>query len=333
MTEEPVPADYVTTLAELREHVTGARMRVQRAANTELIRLYWSIGRTLVERTRSGKWGSGILARLADDLRREFPHMKGLSATNLKYMRQFARAWPDSDEIGQHRVDQLTWGHVTVLIRAEAGAQRWYARRAADEGWTRGGMLLEIKSRTFERQGRAPTNFGRVLDEGADAAQQMTRDPYVLDFLATKGDLKERELERGLVERVVETLRAFGSGFAFVGRQVHFDVDGSDFFVDLLFFHVVELRYVVVELKTDAFKPEYLGQLGFYVALVDDKLRTERHGDTVGLLLVASKSNSVVRYSLGTQNTPLGVASIDSLPAGIRRSLPSEEDMARALGI
>jgi hypothetical protein len=132
-------------------------------------------------------------------------------------------------------------------------------------------------------------------------------------------------------EQEHDTLRELGEGFAFVGRQVHFEVDGDDFFVDLLFFHVEQLRYVVIELKTGKFRPEYLGQLGFYVALVDDKLRRPQHADTVGLLLVADKNDAVVRYSLAGQQTPIGVASYDLLPPAVRAALPSEADLAAAL--
>lgn len=159
----------------------------------------------------------------------------------------------------------------------------------------------------------------------------MTRDPYVLDFLAVDGDLDERKLERALVQRIEETLREFGTGFAFVGRQVHFDVDGNDFFVDLLFFHVEQLRYVVVELKTGEFRPDNIGQLSFYVTLVEDRLRRDTHAATVGLLLVAGKNDAVVRYSLGTSSAPVGVSSYEFLPAEIQRALPSEAQLRRAL--
>lgn len=153
----------------------------------------------------------------------------------------------------------------------------------------------------------------------------------MLDFLAVDGDLDERKLERAMVQRIEETLREFGTGFAFVGRQVHFDVDGNDFFVDLLFFHVEQLRYVVVELKAGEFRPDNVGQLSFYVALVDDELRRPAHAETVGLLLVAGKNDAVVRYALGASDAPVGVASFDLLPTELQRALPSEEQLRRAL--
>lgn len=259
--------------------------------------------------------------------------MKGLSRANLFYMRRFVGEWP-ADAVVQQAVGQLPWGHITVLLdRLDDHELRdWYAGQAAAHGWSRNVLEHQIRSDAHTRLRAAPTNFAEVLPPGdSDLAQQITKDPYVLDFLALDGDTKERHLEQALVDRIIDTLRELGEGFAFVGRQVHFDVDGDDFYVDLLFFHVEQLRYVVIELKTGKFKPEYLGQLGFYVALVDDKLRRPQHADTVGLLLVADKNDAVVRYSLAGQQTPVGVASYDLLPPAVRAALPSEADLASAL--
>ncbi|PZO60996.1 MAG: DUF1016 domain-containing protein [Leifsonia xyli] len=328
-----LPAEYEHTFRVIREQVTTTRHRVQLAANAQLVHLYWSIGTVLLERSKSGQWGSGVLNRLADDLRSEFPSMKGLSATNLKYMRQFAAAWPEEASIGPQLVDQLPWGHIRALLPvAEPDRRARYAVAAVQGSGSRSALVHNLRTRVLERSGTPPTNFSRLLDEdGADLARQMTRDPYVLDFLAVDGDLDERKLERALVQRIEETLREFGTGFAFVGRQVHFDVDGNDFFVDLLFFHVEQLRYVVVELKTGEFRPDNIGQLSFYVALVDDRLRRDTHAATVGLLLVAGKNDAVVRYSLGTSSAPVGVSSYEFLPAEIQRALPSEAQLRRAL--
>lgn len=328
-----VPREYADTLRSIRERVTTTRVRAQLAANAQLVHLYWGIGAILLERSRAGRWGTGVLTRLAEDLRAEFPSMKGFSATNLKYMRQFAERWPDESEIGQQAVDRLPWGHVTLLLSVrDAGERAWYAQQAVTNDWSRNVLRHNIGNAAARRQAQAPTNFSRLLDaDGADLAQQITRDPYVLDFLAIDGDRDERRLEDALVDRIVDTLRELGSGFAFVGRQVHFDVDGSDFFVDLLFFHVEQLRYVVVELKTGEFRPDNVGQLSFYVAVVDANLRRPQHADTVGLLLVAGKNDSVVRYALQTSSAPVGVASYELLPPDVQRALPSEEQLRRVL--
>ncbi len=259
--------------------------------------------------------------------------MKGFSPRNLTYMRAFAAAWVD-ESILQQPVAALPWGHITVLLNRldDQDLRDWYAAAAAAHGWSRNVLEHQIRTTAHARLQAAPSNFPAALPAGdSDLAQQLTKDPYVLDFLALDGDAKERHLEQALVDRIIDTLRELGEGFAFVGRQVHVDVDGDDFYVDLLFFHVEQLRYVVIELKTGKFKPEYLGQLGFYVALVDDRLRRTQHADTVGLLLVADKNDAVVRYSLAGQQAPIGVASYDLLPPAVRAALPSEADLVSAL--
>ncbi|ROS78382.1 putative nuclease of restriction endonuclease-like (RecB) superfamily [Curtobacterium sp. PhB130] len=326
---DPVPRDYVQTLDLLKEQVRSARFTAQRRVNTELVRLYWRIGAIILDRQRRSGWGSGVVARLAADLRTAFPSMKGFSPRNLAYMRAFARALQDPEDL-QQPVARLPWGHITVLLsRFDDRSRRdWYAERAVHHGWSRSVLEHHIRTNAHERFEGAPTNFERALAPGAsDLAKQITKDPYVLDFLALDGDSGERALEQRLVDRISGTLRELGNGFAFVGRQVHFDVGGDDFFVDLLFFHVDQLRYVVIELKTGKFRPEQLGQLSFYVAVVDDRLRRSTHAETVGLLLVAGKSESTVRYSLGAHQSPVGVATYDLLPEDVRGALPSEHEL------
>ncbi len=331
--DHQLPPDYTETVELISAPVSDTRVRVQLAANAHLIHLYWAIGSVLLERSKEGGWGSRVLPRLAEDLRRRFPTMKGFSATNLKYMRQLAAAWPEERSLGPQSVDQLPWGHVrTILGVSDPERRARYIAAAVREGWVRHVLEHNLRTNALERTGAQTTNFGRLLDpDGADLAQQVTRDPYVLDFLALDGDRDERSMESAMVDRIADTLRELGTGFAFVGRQVQFDVDGNDFFLDLLFFHVEQLRYVVVELKRGDFRPEHVGQLSFYVTLVEDRLRLPTHADTVGLLLVAGKSDAVVRYALGTSTAPVGVASYDLLPPEVRRALPSEADLRRAL--
>ena len=329
----PAVSGYAVALSELKQQVRAARFTAQRRVNTELVRLYWGIGATILQRQGNEGWGSNVIGRLATDLRSEFPEMKGFSPRNLAYMRAFAAAWAD-EQILQQAVAQLPWGHITVLLdRLDDHELRdWYASQAATHGWSRNVLEHQIRTTAHTRLQAAPTNFPATLPAGeSDLAQQLTKDPYVLDFLALDGDAKERHLKQALVDRIIDTLRELGEGFAFVGRQVHFDVDGDDFYVDLLFFHVEQLRYVVIELKAGKFKPEYLGQLGFYVALVDDRLRRTKHADTVGLLLVADKNDAVVRYALAGQQAPISVASYDLLPPSVQAALPTEAELTQAL--
>jgi predicted nuclease of restriction endonuclease-like (RecB) superfamily len=331
-----VPDDYRTVLAELHDRVRGARMQAQRRVNTALTELYWSIGKTLAERQEAGGWGSGVLNRVADDLRAEFPEMKGFSRSNLKYMRAFAKAWPAGDSIGQQAVGQLPWGHITVLLDKleDQDVRDWYAARAAEYGWSRNVLTNQIMNRTRERIGAPPTNFaGQLAPADSDLARQLSKDPYVFDFLDLTGEVAERDLEQALMDRIVDTLRELGAGFAFVGRQVNFDIDGDDFFVDLLFFHTEQLRYVVIELKTGKFEPAYAGQLGFYVAVVDDKMRRTFHRPTVGILICGSRNEHTVRYALGQASSPMAVStySYETLPSEEQKALPAAEQIIAAL--
>lgn len=219
-----------------------------------------------------------------------------------------------------------------LLSVRDRGDRSWYVAQCLQHSWARSTLQHKVRNQLVDRDGAAITNFGTLLDpDGADLAQQLTRDPYVLDFLAVDGDRDERAVESAMINRIADTLRELGTGFAFVGRQVHLDVDGTDFFIDLLFFHVEQLRYVVVELKRGDFRPEYLGQLSFYVTVVDDRMRLSTHAETVGLLLVTGKSDAVVRYALGSSAAPVGVARYDLLPPELQRALPSEADLRRAL--
>ncbi|YCH07312.1 PDDEXK nuclease domain-containing protein [Arthrobacter sp. alpha11c] len=329
-----LPAGYTDLLAALKERVRAARQTALRTVNTQLIELYWSIGKTVLERQQVEQWGSGVMGRLAEDLRAEFPEMKGLSRRNLFYMRAFAAAWPDP--IVQQAVAQLPWGHVTVLLdKADTRQHRdWYAGAAVEHGWSRNVLLNMIMNRTLERTGAAPSNFvQRLVGLDSELAQQVAKDPYSFEFLGLSGEVAERDLELALTSRITETLRELGPGFSFVGRQVHFDVDGDDYYIDMLFFHMDQNRYVVIELKTGKFQPEYAGKLNFYVALVDDMLRREHHNETIGILICGTKNDRSVRYSLGRSTSPMAVAAYtyDKLPAAEQQALPNEGHLVAAL--
>jgi predicted nuclease of restriction endonuclease-like (RecB) superfamily len=329
-----LPATYAELLGELKIRVRAARMSALRTVNTQLIELYWSIGKTILERQAAESWGSGVLGRLADDLRAEFVDMKGFSRSNLFYMRGFAAAWPDP--IVQQPVGQLPWGHITVLLdKLDSASDRaWYAAAAVEHGWTRNVLMNMIMNKTLERTGAAPSNFvQRLVGLDSELAQQVAKDPYNFEFLGLSGEVAERDLENALTSRITETLRELGPGFAFVGRQVHFDVDGDDFYVDLLFFHIEQSRYVVIELKTGKFQPEYAGKLNFYVALVDDVLRRDHHNETIGILICGTKNDRSVRYSLGRSTSPMAVAAYtyDKLPPAEQQLLPDEGHIVAAL--
>jgi predicted nuclease of restriction endonuclease-like (RecB) superfamily len=329
-----LPTGYTDLLGELKTRVRAARITALRTVNTQLIELYWSIGNTILERQAIDGWGSRVMSRLADDLRAEFPDMKGLSRSNLFYMRGFAAAWPEP--IVQQPVGQLPWGHITVLLdKLDTASDRtWYASAAVQYGWSRNVLMNMIMNKTLERTGAAPSNFvQRLVGPDSELAQQVAKDPYNFEFLGLSGEVAERDLENALTSRITETLRELGPGFAFVGRQVHFDVDGDDFYVDMLFFNIDQSRYVVIELKTGKFQPEYAGKLNFYVALVDDVLRRDHHNETIGILICGTKNDRSVRYSLGRSTSPMAVAAYtyDNLPASEQQALPNEGHLVAAL--
>ena len=334
--ELTLPPDYPALLADLKARVRAAQHRAHRAVNTEMLTLYWQIGDAIRTRQAAEGWGGKVIDRLAADLRAEFPAMTGLSRANLYSMRAFADAWP-AEAIVQRAVGRLGWGQVVDLLTKldDPEARDWYAAAADTGGWTRDVLANQIMNRTRERFGAAPSNFVGHLEAGdSELAQQLAKDPYVFDFLGLSAGVAERDLEQALMDRMVDTLRELGTGFAFVGRQVHFDVDGDDFYLDLLFFEIPQLRYVVIELKIGKFEPGYAGQLGFYVALVDDKLRNpDVHKPTVGLLMCRDRNETVVRYSLGATTSPVAVSTYtyDALPPEEQAALPSEADMVRAL--
>ncbi|WP_407671888.1 PDDEXK nuclease domain-containing protein [Oerskovia douganii] len=333
------PDGYGELLSRLKERVRASRVRAARSANTELLRLYWSIGRDILDRQEAAGWGTKVVDRLAADLRAEFPDQRGWSRRNLLYMRSVAQAWPDGEAFVQQAVAQLPWGHVTVLLsRLDDATERdWYAAQAAGHGWSRAVLENQIASKVHQRIGAAPSNFPELLvPTDSELAQQLVRDPYVFDHLGLSGRVHERDVEQGLMDKLQETLLEFGHGMAFVGRQVRFTVDGDELIVDLLLFHVEQLRYVVVELKIGQFEPAHVGQLGTYVALVDDRLRKpDRHSPTVGILLVAGRNEAIVRYALAGASAPLAVANYtyDNLPPAEQAALPRADQLQAILDL
>jgi len=241
----PEPAGYAELLEQLKARVRTSQVRAARAANSELLQLYWSVGRDILDRQEQAGWGSRVIDRLAQDLRAEFPDQRGWSRRNLHYMRSFAEAWPSAESFVPQAVAQLPWGHVRVLLdKLTTGQERdWYAVAAGEYGWSRDVLVHQVETRLVERVGSAPSNFAAALPSpDSELAQQLVRDPYVFDHLALSERVAERELEQALMDRLQDTLLAFGHGMAFVGRQVRFDVDGDELVLDLLLFNVEQQR-------------------------------------------------------------------------------------------
>jgi predicted nuclease of restriction endonuclease-like (RecB) superfamily len=276
------------------------------------------------------------LLTLAHDLRTAFPEMKGFSPRNLKYMRAFAEAWPDAEFV-QAVLAQLPWYHQLALLDKlnSQEERRWYAARAIEHNWSRNILVMQIETGLLQRSGSAVTNFDLSLPQAqSDLARESLKDPYRFDFLGLTEEAQEREVENALVKHVTEFLLELGAGFAFVGRQVLLDVGGDEFFIDLLFYHLKLRCYVVIELKGGKFKPEHLGQLGFYLTAVDRQVKDEQDNPTIGLLLCKSKNKVVAEYALGDKSQPMGIAEyklVESLPVELQTSLPSIEQLEQEL--
>lgn len=330
------PTGYADWLSELKTQIHEAQQRAAQAINLELVSLYWNIGNAILIRQDKQGWGAKVVDRLAHDLRTAFPDMKGFSPRNLKYMRAFAQCWPDIQFV-QQLLHKLPWGHNLVLLDKLPGPEtrRWYAAKAIENNWSRNILVMQIETRLLERSGKAVTNFPATLPKPqSDLACESLKDPYRFDFLGLTDKAQERETEKALVKHVTEFLLELGAGFAFVGRQVLLDVGGEEFFIDLLFYHLKLRCYVVIELKGGKFKPEHLGQLGFYLTSVDRQVKSEHDNPTIGLLLCKSKNKIVAEYALGDKSQPMGIAEyklLESLPAELQTSLPSIEQIEREL--
>lgn len=333
-----LPESYVGFLIEIKEQIKQERLKAVISANSALVMMYWNIGRSILNRQNSEGWGTKVIDRLSVDLKDEFPEMTGFSARNLKYMRKFAESWQDSS-IVQEVLAQISWYHNLALLEKLKDEQLrlWYAHKSIENGWSRNILAVHIKSKLHQRIGQSANNFEVTLPpDDSDMANQIFKDPYLFDFLGTAEIRKESELENKLIEHLEKFLLELGQGFAFVGRQVHMEVGGDDFYIDLLFYHLKLRCYVVIELKAGKFCPGHVSQLTMYMNIVDDTLRHPDDKPTIGLLLVKEKNHLVAKYSLMGNKKPIGVAEweqqiTDSLPEDLKPSLPSIEELEKEL--
>lgn len=329
---------YLKFIEEVKSEIQKKRISVVLNANSSMICLYWDIGRGILKKQEEEGWGAKIIDRIAKDLKDAFPEMSGFSPRNIKYMRKFAESWPDF-EIVQRVVAQIPWRtNISLMDKLKDEESRiWYAYKVIENGWSKTILDLQIESRLMERTGRSVNNFPAALPPAdSDMVNQVFKDPYLFDFLGTDMPRREIEIERQLTEHIQSFLLELGQGFAFVGRQVHLEVGGDDFYLDLLFYHLKLRCFVVVELKACDFEPGFISQLNMYQNVVNDILRHPDDKPTIGLLLVKGKNETVVEYSLAGYQNPIGVAEwknqmAKALPEELRSSLPSIEDIEKEL--
>lgn len=334
MTTELNDKSYGELLQNLKQEIQQSRIRAHLAVNKEMIMLYWNIGRQILERQELQGWGSKVIENISKDLRKEFPEMKGLSPQNLKYMRKFAGSY-SLLEIGQQLVDQIPWGHnIKILYDIEDQEARfWYIQKTIENGWSRNVLSLQISSNLYARQGSSINNFHNTLPSPqSDLVNSIIKDPYNLEFLDIKDKFSERELEGKLVDHIRKFLLELGQGFAFIGNQYHIELEGEDYFLDMLFYHVKLKCYVVIELKTGKFKPEYAGKLNFYLNLMDRRVKDESDNPTIGIILCEDKKGITVEYAIDGINKPMGVSQFkltETLPDKLKKYLPTPEELTK----
>jgi len=341
--EETSIKDYTSVLVQIKRQIEEAQVRAISAVNTELIKLYWAIGKIIFEKQQINAWGSSIIEKLARDLQNLFPKMAGFSKRNVFRIQAFYAAYQKSAtmvaQITNLPMFRISWGHNSVILEKIKNDEKrlWYAQKTIEYGWSRRALEAWIKSDLYEREGKAITNFTQTLpDHHSKLAQESFKDPYIFDFLTLHDEHIEKDLENGLINNVEKLLLEMGKGFALVARQFHLEVGNKDYYIDLLFYHITLKCFIVVELKAREFEPKDAGQINFYLSAVDDLVKNPDDKPTLGLLLCKTKDNFTAEYALRDINKPIGIAEyqteiISRLPKELKSSLPSIEEIEAEL--
>jgi len=351
---ESLDFSYAHVLSDLKNKILIARQQAVVSVNANLLSVYWEIGKTILNRQQQQGWGAKVIDRLSSDLKKEFPDMQGLSVRNIKYMRAFAESWPSfpfvqgplaqiqktvekDDKFMQAPLAQISWyHHITLLEKLKnPDIREFYILKTIQNGWSRDVMAAQIASKLHLRVGNAITNFKSTLPPvHSDLAHQTLKNPYLLDFLDLREDIKERDLERGLLEHLKQFLLELGRGFAYVGNQFNLTVEKDEFFLDLLFFNFHLNCFVVFELKIGDFQPEFAGKLNFYINCIDEQVKGKEHNPTIGVLLCKTSNQTVIKYSLKSIGTPIGVADYElrkTLPKKLAKQMPTIEELEEQL--
>ena len=350
--------EYKKLLLELKEKVRSSQLKAAIKVNYELLDLYWTLGEYIVKKQEQHSWGDAFIKSLAKDLQKEFPDMKGFSETNIKYIRRWYSFYMkglqgvaeiennDSNSKGLqpvaqfderviNHIKQIPWGHNQRIINKCKTIDEaiYYVNKTIDNGWSRNVLEHQIESGLYVREGKSITNFEKRLPAlQSDLARQTLKDPYNFDFLTIREGYDERELQKELVDKISDFLLELGEGFAYIGKEYHLNINGDDFYIDLLFYNLNLYSYIVIELKAEKFKPEHLGQLNFYVTAVNRELKTDRDNATIGLLICKDKNDIVCEYSLEQISQPIGISKYEItklLEAEYRSSLPSIEEIEK----
>jgi predicted nuclease of restriction endonuclease-like (RecB) superfamily len=337
--------EYRIWLQSIKSKIRSTQIKAAITVNQELIQFYWELGKMIVEKQAESSWGDKIIEQLAKDLKKEFPDLKGLSKSNLKYCKRFFSFY--EKEIGQQLVDQfkmkrlfifnIPWGHNILIFTKckDINEAKFYLSEVLANNWSREVLAFQIKSQLYRRQGKAITNFTSTLPSPqSELAQETIKDPYVFDFLTLSEPYKERDIENQLIENITKFLLELGKGFAFIGRQYHLEVAENDYYLDLLFYHAILKCYVVIDLKNTRFIPEYAGKMNFYLSAVDTLVKRDDDNPTIGILLCRDKRSLEVEFALRDINKPMGVSEFsftEILPDELKSTLPTIEEIEAEL--
>ena len=341
-----VDDEYKAWIENIKERIKHSQIKASVKVNYELLDLYWDIGKDIVSKQKNVKWGEAFLTTMSRDLRKTFPNMSGFSVQNLKSIRYWYKFYnPDENglqavsqmELIEKLVKSIPWGHNQRIMYKCKNIEEalFYVQKTLDNGWSRTVLEHQIDSGLYDRQGKAITNFQLKLPEPqSDLAEQTLKNPYNFDFLTLREKYDEKELEDALINHITQFLLELGTGFSYMGRQVHLHVGESDFYIDLLFYHVRLHCYIVVELKTEKFKPEFAGKLNFYITAVNKQMKVEQDNPTIGILICKDKDDVVAEYALDDISQPIGIAQYELtkvLREEFKSSLPTVAEIESEL--
>ena len=336
MSKKQVSKSYVDFLQEIKSRIRTAQYEALRTVNRELITLYWDIGKMIVKRQERHGWGKSIVESLGQDLQKEFPGTKGFSVQNLWYMRQFYLEYHKSSNL-QPLVGEIAWSHnLIIMSRCKDDLEReFYIRMTRRMGWTKNVLIHHIEDKSYEKTLANQTSFDKALPQKIkNQAKLAVRDEYTFGFLGLEDEHAERELETALVKKVTLFLREMGGMFAFVGNQFRLEIDGNEFFIDILLYHRRLKSLVAIELKVGAFQPEFVGKMQFYLAVLDDRVRLRGENASIGIILCKEKSRVIVEYALKESRKPIGIAQykiVDKVPKELKKELPAPEQIKSLL--
>ncbi|MBI4980275.1 DUF1016 domain-containing protein [Candidatus Woesearchaeota archaeon] len=329
--------EYLCLLNDIKARVKSAQIKAAVSVNKELIGLYWDVGKMISEKQAKSKWGDSVVEMPASDLKRELPDLKGFSRANLFNIRQWYLFYSKMDEKVQQLVRQLPWGHNVILVNKikDPAEVSFYLTEAIKNNWSRNILIHQIESELYSRKRKISHNFEATLPAPqSDLARQTLKDPYIFDFLSLGDEAQEREIENELTKHITKFLLELGAGFSFVGSQYSLEVSGQDYYIDLLFYHLKLRCFIVIELKTGEFKPEYAGKLNFYLSAVDNILKQKGDNLSIGIILCKSKDKIIAEYALKDISKPIGVSEykiVRAIPKRLKTSLPTINELEKEL--